>query len=152
MDFWWFQGDLTVFVCPSVRSFATQDLRIDSLFFFDFLHEVSHKVRKVTKTNFSKKSYWDPKNHKNDPKMRFWGVLTKIGSIHMYFFYLDMKVLLLFQLSAKFVCLGKNCFLNYGPKTFRPKGYWVIPKVISQTVIELHLKNKVCFLHVSRDP
>lgn len=98
MDFWWFQGDLTVFVCPSVRSFATQDLRIDSLVFFDFLHEVSHKVRNVTKTNFSKKSYWDPKNHKNDPKMRFWGFWQKS----------DPFICISFTLIWKY-----NCYSNF---------------------------------------
>ena len=71
MDFWWFQGDLTVFVCPSVRSFPTQDLRIDSLVFFDFLHEVSHKVRNVTKTNFSKKSIETQKVTKMTQKWGF---------------------------------------------------------------------------------
>ena len=50
------------------------------------------------------------------PKNEALGVLTKIGSIHMYFFYLDMKVLLLFQLSAKSASLGKKLFLELWPK------------------------------------
>ena len=38
-----------------VRPSATEDLRISKAVFSDFLHEVSHKVRKVTKPDFFKK-------------------------------------------------------------------------------------------------
>ena len=56
-----------------VRPSTTEDLRISKAVFSDFLHEVSHKVRKVTKPDFLKKSplgQGGPKSH-NGPKMRF---------------------------------------------------------------------------------
>ena len=142
MDFWWFQGDLTVFVCPCVRSFATQDLRIDSLVFFDFLHEVSHKVKNVTKTNFSKKS--------NETQKWGFGGFDK-NRIHSYVFLLPWYESTIVIPTFCKICQSGKKTVSWimAPKHLDQRDTQSYPKS-SQTVIELHLKNKVCFLHMSR--
>ena len=121
MDFWWFQEDLTVFVCPSVRSFPTQDLRIDSLVFFDFLHEVSHKVRNVTKTNFSKKSIETQKVTKMTQK---WGFrFFYKNQIHSYVFLLPWyESTIVIPTFCKICLSGKKLFLELWPKNIYTKG------------------------------
>ena len=96
-------ANLVLFVHPFDCLFTTQHLRNGSLVFSNFLHEVrkSQCVRRA----------------KNGPKMRFWWGLTKILSIHMNFFFLNMKFLMIFQLSVKTAYLEKIYFLSYGPKT-----------------------------------
>ena len=101
------------------------DVRIGSSFFSDFLREGSHKVRDLTKPDFWHfKSYvgsaGPKKVPKMTPKMRVLRVLTKIKSIHMYFFYLNGKVPIVFWLSAKTSCPRKIFFLSHGPKIVRP--------------------------------
>ena len=151
MDFWWFQEDLTVFVCPSVRSFPTQDLRIDSLVFFDFLHEVSHKVRNVTKTNFSKKSIETQKVTKMTQKWGFRFFLQKSDPFICISFTLIWKYYCYSNFLQNLLVWEKTVSWIMAQKHLHQRDTQSYP-MLSQTVIELHLKNKVCFLHVSRDP
>ena len=84
----------------------------------------SDKTRKAAKPNFWKKkvpsSQEGPKSPKNGWKMRFFGFWQKSSPFIFFVFYLIMKVLLVFQRSAKTTCLGKFWFLRYGLKTSRP--------------------------------
>ena len=51
------------------------------------------------------------------------------------FFYLNMKVLTIFYLSAETKCLGKIHFLSYGPKTSWP--------IIMQDSLNCNISQKV---------
>ena len=110
---------LWIWGCSSVRVFTTQDPRIGSPFFSDFVHEVSHKVRKLTKCDFWKKSWQDKRAWKltKGSKNEVSGVLKKIYVMHSYvLFYLDIEVTMVFYVPAKTRCLVKIWFLSNGPK------------------------------------
>ena len=61
-------------------------------FFLIFLHEVRNKGGKVTEPDYGKRLTFQegPRSLKNGPEMSFLK-FSKILSIHMFFFYLNMK-------------------------------------------------------------
>ena len=106
-----------IWLCLLVYTSAHSQHRISELvfqFFLIFSMKLdSHKVKSNKAQLFEKKSRWEgPKGvNKNCPKMRFFSFFTKIKSIHMYFFNFNMRVLMVFRLSAKPHVQEKNFFL-----------------------------------------
>ena len=64
---------LWIWGCSSALVFTTQDPRIGSPFFSDFVHEVSHKVRKLTKCDFWKEVLTGQEGLKINKRIQKWG-------------------------------------------------------------------------------
>ena len=83
--------------CLSVGNPRSQNLLFSFFYFFCMKLDV-HNAKKIVRPNFWYKlslSQEVPASPKNDQKWGFWG-FDKIESIHMYFFYLNIKVLMTF--------------------------------------------------------
>ena len=91
-------------------------------FFSDFLHKVKDlsSKRLVHRSGQVQTCQEGPKIPKKCPKNEDFRFLTKIFSINVILFYLNVKVLMVFWFSAKSTCQGKIWFSSYSPKSSRP--------------------------------
>ena len=112
------ESALWIWLCLSVRPFATENLRIGLSVFLIFCIKLQrHKIKKVRDPNFEKK-FLRVRRVQTVPKMKFLGFRKKLTHSYEFFLlhYESTNFLLTF---CKNHIIARNLVLSSGPKTSR---------------------------------